>query len=101
MNQRLGLVAMVLVAGALITCGWLVRDGLLAVSAQIRDKQVSPMPAEIHLGVNNPEMKVTFGSIRMDHLPNGEGGSITSSGTLNIESLKIEIPASQPTAGGK
>src|SRR5687768_11412999 len=90
------IVASATISVSLLACGWLIRDGLRSLSAQVRDKDLSPLPTEVHLGVGNPDIRVTFGTIRFDGPDRGDGPP--STGTLTIDNLKIELPATQPDA---
>ncbi len=78
------LAASLIVAGALVLCGWLIRDGLLTLSAQLRDK---PVPTEIKLGVDTH----TFGTRLSDTLVL-DGDTRVTNGTLGPTS-----PATKPT----
>ena len=98
MNNRpyLFLVSSVVVAGALLGCGLLIRNGLLALSTQLHDKQVSPVPAEIRLAVGNPDLKISFADIRTDgRFLDGSRGA-TGTGNITIDKVQIEVPASPP-----
>ena len=78
-----------LLAIALLLCGWLIRDGLMAVAAEVRDKQVPAFPPEVRLTLGNPEAAVTLGKARLDGAP-GKGG------TLYLDDIRIDLPATQP-----
>lgn len=79
-----------LLAIALVVCGWLIRDGLMTVSAEVRNKQVAEFPEEVRFTLGNPEARVTLGRARFDGTP-GEGG------TLYLNDIRIDLPATRPT----
>ncbi len=82
------LAASLIVAGALVVCGCLIRDGLLALSAQLRDK---PVPTEIKLGVDTH----TFGTRLSDTLVL-DGDTKVTDGTVSPTS-----PVTKPIDAGR
>ncbi|HEV2293070.1 MAG TPA: hypothetical protein VGR35_04390 [Tepidisphaeraceae bacterium] len=90
-------------AAALLACGWLIRDGLFAVSTEVRNKQAAPFPTEIRLGLGNPDITVTLGPTKIDNsLPLLDAtGEAPIPGRATIDNLKVEVAASQPTTRGR
>ena len=80
----------VVVAVALVVCGWLIRDGLLAVSTEMRDNRARGLPEEVRLTLGESDAVVTLGEVSV------EPSTRTNAGTLNLENVRIDFSATQP-----
>ena len=81
----------VVLAIALIVCGWLIRDGLLAVSAEMRNRPENRLPEEVRLTLGNSEAVVSLGKVSVEPSAKGNGG------TLNLEKVRIDLATTRPT----
>jgi hypothetical protein len=89
MNRKDMLVGVVVVAIALIVCALVIRDGLLSIAWEIRNKPLAEFPESLSLG------EVTIEQVTL------EAPNATNSGhnaKITIENMRVDAQVSQPNA---
>ncbi len=89
MKPFAAIVIVLVIAVVVIVSAFVVRDGLLAIATEIRDKSLPELPDE--LIVND----VTIDRATITHQPGGDGNM--PGVTLTIENMRIDTPFTRPS----